>query len=353
MLRLRPRAGSPPRERKAAADRMSDRILLRRILPWLLRGVGLLVLVVLAVLGVDILGALDLTLQARPLYLLSAFLVFCLALLLRMLAWLLLAQSLGLGYRRLRHYVKLYLIGWSIGLGLPQGASPLARAAVLASDKRSVGRGFVVDIADRLFHVAALLVLLAASTAYLSVESARVLRGVLIGGAIIAGVTLLALAAAWLLRPLLHRILSLRWARSFIEDVSAALNELRHTRPSFLAGLLSLAMVASLLSVTALFLTSRALDIPLSFLILTAAFAVVSLTVILPISINGLGPREGIFTAAVAGAGFNSEAGVALGLLWFVMQAVTRLAAGAAWFMDSAESGDAVSVANEPEVERR
>ena len=65
-----------------------------------------------------------------------------------------------------------------------------------------------------------------------------------------------------------------------------------------------------------------------------------SLTVLFPISVNGLGPREGILAAAVAGAGFNSEAGVALGLLWFAMQLATRLAATASWFMSSSESGD-------------
>ena len=40
------------------------------------------------------------------------------------------------------------------------------------------------------------------------------------------------------------------------------------------------------------------------------------------------------------GAGFNSEAGVALGLLWFAMQLAPRLAATASWFMNSSESGD-------------
>ena len=343
-------AGNPA---PSAADALGDRKLWRRVLPWALRSLGLLVLVALGFLGVDVIGGLELALQARPEYLVFAFLLFCLVVLMRMAVWMILARSLNLGYQRLRSYVRLFLIGWSAGLGLPRGASPLARATVLAADKRSVGRGVIVDVADRLLQVATFLILLVVSAAYLSVESTRVLQGVGIGAAVIAGAIPLALVGAWLLRPLLRRALSYTWFKTFVEDVSSALKELRGTRLSLLVGLLSLAMAGSLLSVTALFFTSRALGVDLSYPALMAAFAAVGLTILFPISINGLGPREGIFTAAVAGAGFNSEAGVALGLLWFVMQGVTRLAAAASWFMNSSEDREGFPVAGEPEGERR
>jgi len=337
-------------KQQAEANESRRARILRRILPWLLRGLGLLVLVALAALGVDIIGAMELMFEARPAYLLPAFLVFCLTLFMRMIVWLILARWLRLGYRRLRSYVRLYLIGWSAGLGLPQGASPLARAAVLASDKRSVGRGVIADILDKLLVVATLGVLLVASAAYLSTESTRVLLGVGIGAAVIAGAIPLVLAGAWLFRPLIRRILGYRWMETFAEDVSAALKEVRRAQPTHVAGLLLLAMIPSLLSVTALLLTSRALDVPLSFPVLMTASAAVGLATLLPISINGLGPREGIFAAAVAGAGFSSEAGVALGLLWFAMATVTRLAAAAAWFMRSDDSGDEVPTASVPEA---
>ena len=350
MARFRPLANTSP-ERQAATDSVRGNPLLRRILPWFIRSLGLLVLVALAALGVDIIGAMELMFEARPAYLLPAFLVFCMALFMRMIVWLILARWLRLGYRRQRSYVRLYLIGWSAGLGLPVGASPLARAAVLASDKRSVGRGVIADILDRLLQVATFGVLLIASAAYLSTESTRVLLGVGIGAAVIAGAIPLALAGAWLVRPLIRRILAYHWMETFTEDVSAALKEVRRAQPTQVAGLLLLAMIPSLLSVTALLLTSRALEVPLSFPVLMAASAAVGLATLLPISINGLGPREGIFAAAVAGAGFSSEAGVALGLLWFAMATVTRLAAAASWFMNSDDSADAVSTANQPEAE--
>ncbi len=326
--------------RSSEAKGTQKHSLVRLALPWAARSLGLLVLVALGFLGVDIIGALELTFEAQPAYLLPAFLVFCLALFMRMLVWLILARWLRLGYGRLRSYVRLDLIGWSAGLGLPQGASPLARAAVLASDKRSVGRGVIADVLDRLLQVATFVVLLVAGAAYLSAESTRVLLGVGIGAAVIAGTIPLAVAGAWLFRPLIRRILAYRWMETFVEDVSTALKEIRRAQPSLVAGLLLLAMIPSLLSVTALLLTSRALDVPLSFPVLMAAFAAVGLATLLPISINGLGPREGIFAAAMAGAGFSSEAGVAMGLLWFAMATVTRLAAAASWFMSSADSGD-------------
>lgn len=323
-----------------------NRTLLRRMLPWLLRSLGLLVLVGLAFFGVDIVGGLELMLDARLEYLIPAFSVFCAALLARMVVWIILARILHLGYRRLRSYVRLYLIGWSAGLGLPQGASPLARFAVLAADKRSVGRGVIVDVADRLIQVAILLVLLMASAIYLSVDSTRVLWITGIGAAAIVVAALVLLLAMRLLRPLLRRVFSHRWLKTFADDVTTALKELRSTPPSILIRIFALAMVPALLTVTSLFLASRSLDIGLSYPVLMAAFAVVGMTTLFPISINGLGPREGILVAAVAGSGFNSEAGVALGLLWFVMQAVTRLAAMGSWFMSSHEEED-ITVSSE------
>ena len=345
-----PRTASSP-VLEAAAGTAGSRGWLRKRLPWLLRSLGLLVLVGLAFFGVDIVGGLELMLHARPAYLIPAFAVFCAALLLRMVVWIILARVLNLGYRRLRSYVRIFFIGWSAGLGLPQGASTVGRAAVLAADKRSVGRGVVVDAADRMLQAASFAVLLLASATYLSTESTKTLRTAGISVAILVGAIPLMLAAAWLLRPLLRRIRSYRWINTFVEDVITTLKELRHTRPSVLAGILALAMVSSLLIVTSLFLTSRSIDIGLSYPVLMAAFAVVGMTTLFPISINGLGPREGILVAAVAGSGFNSEAGVALGLLWFVMQTVTRLAAAASWLMDSSEVeiGTAVSEGSQTE----
>jgi hypothetical protein len=262
--------------------------------------------------------------------------------------WIILARGLHLGYRRLRSYARIFFIGWSAGLGLPQGASPLARFAVLAADKRSVGRGVIVDVADRLIQVATLLVLLVASAIYLSVDSTRILWITGIGAAAIVVAALVLLLAMRLLRPLLRRVFSHRWLKTFADDVTTALKELRSTPPSLLIRIFALAMVPALLTVTSLFLASRSLDIGLSYPVLMAAFAVVGMTTLFPISINGLGPREGILVAAVAGSGFNSEAGVALGLLWFVMQAVTRLAAAASWFMSSHEEEDrTVTVSSE------
>lgn len=315
------------------------RRLLQGIFPWMFRSLGLLVLVALAFLGVDVLDGLDLMLHAHLSYLIPAFLVLCLALLTRMTAWILLARALDLGYRRLRSYVKLFFVGWSAALGLPQGVTPLARAALLASDKRSVGRGVTVDIADRVLQVVVLLLLLLPGGAYLSSESARGLLAVLATFGIVAALVPLIWLLARVLRPLFRFLLTHRWAASFTEDIKAAIWEIRHASPTLVMGLLGLQILAALLTVSSLFLASRSLGVDLPYLALIGAFSAVGLTLLLPISINGLGPREGILTAVVAGAGFSSESGVALGLLWFAMATLTRLAAVASWWISSAEEG--------------
>ncbi|MBI1886466.1 MAG: flippase-like domain-containing protein [Chloroflexi bacterium] len=333
-------AGSAPATAEPAvprADASAKKSLFRRLLPWLLRSLGLLILVALSFLGVDIIGGLKLMGDAQPGLLVAALVVFSLGLLVKMVAWVGLAQTLKLGYQKVRSYVKLFLIGWSAGLGLPRGAAPLARVAILAADKRSVPRGVIVDVADRLIELVTMVFLLLVSAAYLSAESTRVLQGVGLGLAAATAALLVLGAVAWLGRPLLRRLLSYRWIKALVDDVTAAVDDLRRTPRSVLAWLVLLNLVASLLTVASVLLVSRSLDIDLSYPALIAAFAAIRLTTLLPISINGLGPREGILTAAVAGAGFSSEAGVALGLLWFLIQAVTRLAGSAAWFMSSVE----------------
>ena len=314
--------------------------LLRRLLPWLLRSLGLGVLLLLAFVGVDVVGGVELMVHADFVYLLPAFAVLCGSLAMRMSAWIVLARSLKLGYRRLWSYARLYLIGWSVGLGLPQGAAPLARVAVLASDKRSVARGVTADVADRLVQICVLLLMLVPSAAYLSAVSTKALLAVAIAIGVVAAVVPLALLGALLLRPLWQRALEWPWVTKAVQETRTAVKELRATPRLALARVAGLQFVANLLTVTSLFLASRSLDVGLSYMALLAAFCVIGLTLTLPISINGLGPREGILTAAVAGAGYSSEAGVAIGLLWFAMQAVTRILAGAAWFISPDEAAE-------------
>ena len=304
------------------------------MLRWAPRGLGILVLILLAFLGIDFGAALRSLWHARPEYLLPGFGLFCLGVCGRMATWVLVASSLKLGYRRVVSYVRIFLVSWFAGLGIPQGASSFTRLAVIAADHRSVGRGMVAVGVERVLQVTVVVTVLLLSSIYLSALTLEALRWLLMGIGILAGVAmaLTLTIRLGLSRPLGSRLQSYTWVRTFKEETAAAMTELRSVPVWRMACILGVALLASLVTITALFLSSRALDIHIHYVVLMAAWAAVSLSSLLPISINGLGPREGIMAAAVAGVGLNSEGGVALGLLWFFMQIITRLGAGLAWF---------------------
>ena len=322
------------RQRDSSPQPGSTRNWGRKLLRWSPRVLGILVLVLLAFLGVDIVGGLKSLWHVRLEYLFPAVAVFCLGVLGRMATWVLVASSLKLGYSRVISYVRVFLFGWYAGLGIPQGAASLTRLAVIAADNRSVGRGLVAVGVERVTQAAVMLALLVVSSIYMSSFTYDALKWLVVGIAMVAGLALVLGVATRVgaTRSLARRLGSHRKVRSFTEAIVASVTELRHMSIRRLACILGMAILAALLTVTALYLSSRSLDIQIHYVVLITAWAVVGLTSLLPISINGLGPREGILTAAVAGVGLDSEGGVALGLLWFLTQAMTRLVAGAAWF---------------------
>jgi uncharacterized membrane protein YbhN (UPF0104 family) len=78
------------------------------------------------------------------------------------------------------------------------------------------------------------------------------------------------------------------------------------------------------------------LDVSLPFLIM--AWSLVTLAVTLPISIGGLGLREGVLVAMFTSVGEPKEDAVALGLLFFVVVMVTRLPGAYTWLRGTAAS---------------
>lgn len=337
-MRNSPRDG-PPAPPESVADDVAVRGWIRRALPWIAFTPGILMLVIMGVVWVDYPAAFNTLLDADPVFLLPAFALVSGFVLTRTIAWALLASSLKLGYARFWGHGRVFLIGWFMGLGLPRGAAPLARLAVLAADKRSVGRGTVAVVVDRLIQVVVAVVLLGVSTAYISSASGRAFTGLLWGiGALLILAFLLALAIRSV--PLVRRgLASFRGATAILDDLSAGLRELRRMPRSRVTQIMAISFLAAFLSVTGLFLAARALNLNMQYLEVMRAWAAVVLVVFLPISINGIGPREGVLAAAAAGAGFDSESGVALGLLWFLMHAVSRILAGAAWLVDPGEAG--------------
>jgi uncharacterized membrane protein YbhN (UPF0104 family) len=93
-----------------------------------------------------------------------------------------------------------------------------------------------------------------------------------------------------------------------------------------LAALIVASLAILALQVAGAVALAWALDLRVSLVSLVAAYGLVLLATSLPISMLGLGPREGVAVAVLTGLGAASEEALAFGLLLSAVALATRLA---------------------------
>jgi hypothetical protein len=124
-----------------------------------------------------------------------------------------------------------------------------------------------------------------------------------------------ALLLGWVLRARLHD--GWQWVRARLgEQAVAAVDDVASARnaPAFaLVGAGALAVAAA--QVSASYCATRAVGLDLSVAFVAAAWGLVALSMLLPISVNGIGTREGIYVATFATAGVTRDAAFAASLV--------------------------------------
>ena len=138
--------------------------------------------------------------------------------------------------------------------------------------------------------------------------------------------TLVALAAILVLtgsRRLDDRFHHRGWL-SFLDAVHVGLARMRQNPASAISVLVS-ALAYQLSVVLAAWLAVHALGIPVGWSAMMAFIPVVSIAQVLPLSVNGLGLREGALVLLLAPLGVTSTQAVALGLLLYGMNLVVSL----------------------------
>ncbi|HEY9746922.1 MAG TPA: lysylphosphatidylglycerol synthase transmembrane domain-containing protein [Oculatellaceae cyanobacterium] len=91
---------------------------------------------------------------------------------------------------------------------------------------------------------------------------------------------------------------------------------------------LLLSLLAHLLMILIHLLIAQSLGLNLSFACLTWIYGLVSLAAVLPISLNGMGVREGAYIALLGLFGVSSHQGMAFALYWFFILLMTGLLGG-------------------------
>ena len=301
----------------------------------LLKFGGLALLIAFAFVGVDYGAAFDAIGDAEWDALLIAFLLLNLGLFVRAIRWHILATGCGLDYRRAIDYYAVFYAGWFAGWIIPQGLSSVARLAIVSDSDRSLGRGLAAVIIERLADVVAAALLGLLTFTYVIRNGQAVLLGVVLGLVSLGMIAMICLfwfsrtsARAKRLRARLEKRAWIARAFRLGDEVYEGFINLA---PRLVAEVLILSLVAALILATAMYVTALSLDISVSYPLMVSAWALISLSLILPISIQGLGPREGILIVALVASGEPRAAGLALGLLWFVLLTASRLPGLPAW----------------------
>ena len=113
------------------------------------------------------------------------------------------------------------------------------------------------------------------------------------------------------------------WTR-FIGAVHLGIDTLRR-RPSAAAGIMAVATVYQLSPVLAAWFATRALGLHLPMVALLAFTPVVAIAQVLPLSLNGLGIREGAFVLFLGPLGVSTGQAVAVGLIVYALTLAVSL----------------------------
>jgi len=242
--------------------------------------------------------------------------------------WAALARPIGFPFST-KTFVWRFFEGQFFSLCLPSSIGGDVVKAYRLADSTS-GRllaGCTV-LADRLTGLAALGVL--AGTALISKECALDVSATLAVGAALLGA---AVAAFWLGVGSLDHVLAIIPKRYAARHFIAQLLPYK-LRPSLMTRAIGWSLLVQIGGSVTVALIARAIGIVLPMPVWFTVVPLVALAMVLPISINGVGVREGGLVFLLQPAGVSMDAAVAIGLLWFLSTILTGLIGGVLFLLD-------------------
>jgi glycosyltransferase 2 family protein len=239
--------------------------------------------------------------------------------------WALLGHAVGLA-RPVRDYVRFYFVGMFFNLVGPSTVGgDVARGLYLGAGRRTaVALNSVVF--DRVTGLAFLMALGAAALLFgPGYDLPRPLVAAVVGGG--AGLVL-----GWWLCPRLGRLLPAGNRLRRLVEVDLA--PFWHARG--LARVAALSLVFHLSQVGVQWILARAAGATIPFAYCLVYHPVISVMAALPVSIAGLGVREGGYLYFLTRAGWDESVAVTIGLLWFTMTVLANLLGGVVFLASGA-----------------
>lgn len=258
--------------------------------------------------------------QAKYAYLLLSCLILTAVFLMGCLRWRMLIGHLGLVIP-LRQALPSYYLGMFFNNFLPTGVGgDVARTVHLKLHGHGIKPLISSAVADRTIGLAVMLMLGGVSLV-LSPElrldpDRKLYLASLIALGLTGGAMLFWFSNRLPLESLSRRYQHARLRRGVIEIVHLLTTYRTALRGVFAAVLLSVVMQS--LVIATYYLLARGVGIELSLVTFFAFVSMVQVAASLPISLGGLGVREGVLVALLAGVGVDIQLGVALSLLFLL-----------------------------------
>ncbi len=258
--------------------------------------------------------------QAKHAYLLLSCAIVTVVILISCVRWRMLIGHLGLDIP-MRQALPSYYLGMFFNNFLPTGVGgDLARTVHLKLHGHDIKPLISSAVADRTIGLAVMLMLGGISLVLspeLRIDPDRKLYlAGLIALGLASGAVLFWFSNRLPLESLSRRYQHTRLRRGMIEIVHLLTTYRTALRGIFAAVLLSIIMQS--LTIVTYYLLARGVGIELSLITFFAFVSMVQVAASLPISLGGLGVREGVLVALLAGVGVDIQLGVALSLLFLL-----------------------------------
>ncbi len=327
----------------------------RRVGSVALRATGPVVLVVLLVRVVDYGELQDAIAGIEVGWALAALLMVQAMVVLRTVRWIVIHEAVRLPRAPMLYQLRLTYATNFATLVVPQIVSPFSRFLLMVQDGYRAQRVAVASVGEKGLDLVAFL----AFGLYGSIYLASVFGGLVwwasATAALLLGLALAAYAGRARLGRLAVLVIEKLPGASSIRDEGGTglVSELGAFSPRVVARLCGWSLLVALAQATILYCVSRSLGVDLSYPFMVATWGIIALTMLLPLSVGGVGTREAVLIVAFSSVDRSADLAVAVGLLaWTVVlvgsspgaiEWLVRLVKGSGRATDEeAGSGDAV-----------
>ena len=281
-----------------------------------------LVLLLFLVYQMDLRKLVDILLSANPVFVLLASLVLVLTVLLSTIRWRTILRNFDIhsGFPPL---AKITFIGFFFNLFLPSGiGGDFFRAYYLSNrENRGMSTTLTTTVLERSAGLCALLII---GTFFAALQDIRV-AGIRLFYVFLVMASLYLLGNLALFHSWMHRKISSFLSRNSMQQIQAkmalvyqGLNNLCGNKASILTTLV-VSLVIQFLSVVIVWIAAQAIEIEAPFRIFLIFVPLINLSMMVPLTINGVGLRESLFYLLFSQIGVPVEMAVSLSLITFAI----------------------------------